>query len=71
MDTASSTAMSEQATMISHLNEDNSGYSNSAYSEGAYSGNASAMTTVTEETIMPHPAQEVIPPTCFYLSITF
>ncbi|PBK94637.1 hypothetical protein ARMGADRAFT_1164262 [Armillaria gallica] len=58
VDTASSTVMSEQATMISHLNEDNSGYSNSAYSEGAYSGNASAMTTVTEETIMPHPAQE-------------
>ncbi|SJL12900.1 uncharacterized protein ARMOST_16333 [Armillaria ostoyae] len=50
--------MSEQATMISHINEDNSGYSNSAYSEGAYSGNASAMTTVTEETIMPQPAQE-------------
>ncbi|KAK0445193.1 hypothetical protein EV421DRAFT_345894 [Armillaria borealis] len=55
--TASATAMSEQATMISRINEDNSGYSNSAYSEGAYSS-ASAMTTVTEETIMPQPAQE-------------
>ncbi len=68
VDTASATAMSEQATMISHLNEDNSGYLNSAYSEGAYSGNASAITTVTEETIIPQPAQEVTPPTCFYPS---
>ncbi|KAK0192260.1 hypothetical protein F5146DRAFT_496008 [Armillaria mellea] len=55
VDTASATATS---TMISHMNEDNSGYSNSAYSEGAYSGNAFAMTTVTEETILPQSAQE-------------
>ncbi|KAK0496292.1 hypothetical protein EDD18DRAFT_202167 [Armillaria luteobubalina] len=58
MDTAATTAISEQTTMISNINEDNSGYSNSAYSEGAYSGNVSAMTTVTEETIIPQPAPE-------------